>query len=913
MAPLATAFPPVTARPRTRVVGGAVVGLLGGAAAGMESVVATGWLPAPGALVAVLVGSALVGAVGLALLDVASRPLVDAAGPESARALRVLLPASRLPALLPFLGAAGVHVPLALTVLLLLLARAGAVVLAMPRSRRGDLFSSLGWLSFLFLVSGFAALIYQITWQRALFTAFGVNIESITVVVSLFMLGLGLGSLAGGLLSRRWPDKAPLLFFACEAGIGLFGVVSLPLIEAVSRATLHGSLSEVSLAVFALLGVPTVLMGATLPILVTHLDRRLKSVGQSVGLLYCINTVGSALACFLTADVLFVVLGRQASVLVAASLNLLVGVLVLRFARAARARPAAAARDEAPASAPPPGGPEAGTASPPLALVLLLAAAAGWVSLSQEIVWMRVVGTMTGGSPTVFAHVLGVFLAGVALGSFRAERLCRRLASEGRSLLGHVARSLLAAGAFWWLSIAATAFVHDANPPLGVLLAHVTVGVVAYLLGGVLPVLCHAGARSGPGVGVAVSRLYAANIAGCTLGPLLTGFVLLERWSTAEIVLGLGVGTLVLAAVAALGERRRGIAVAVAALLAAGALPLGQGALYGGFLERLHMDRGREIRPYRVVIENRHGTVATARARAGGPDVVYGGSVYDGTMNTDPRDDSNRIDRCYLVAALHPRPKEALEVGMSGGSWTRVLADYGAIERLTVVEINPGYLDLLLARDERGLLLYPRNASVLGDPKVDVQVDDGRRWLNRHPERRFDLVVQNTPHHWRSQVTNLLSEEYLRLVKSRLTEGGVYYANSTGSYDVPFTAARVFRHVAVVRNFVAASDAPFDLPPERVRENLLRFRVDGRPTFDPDRSEDAALLVRLPHLVSPDRAEDFRARRDVLPDFPAPAVVHSITDDDMATEYKRAPLLAGGRAWGDHLARLREAWSSGGS
>src|SRR5438093_222678 len=86
-------------------------------------------------------------------------------------------------------------------------------------------------LSCLFLISGFAALIYQIVWQRALFTAFGVNIESITTVVAVFMFGLGVGALVGGKLSQRWPNRLPQLFLLCELAIGAFGLVSLPLIK----------------------------------------------------------------------------------------------------------------------------------------------------------------------------------------------------------------------------------------------------------------------------------------------------------------------------------------------------------------------------------------------------------------------------------------------------------------------------------------------------------------------------------------------------------------------------------------------------------------------------------------------------------------------------------------------------------
>jgi predicted membrane-bound spermidine synthase len=187
---------------------------------------------------------------------------------------------------------------------------------------------SLNGLALLFLISGFAALIYQIVWERVLFTAFGVNIESVTIIVSVFMFGLGVGSLVGGVLSQRLPRRLPQLVLLCEVAIGLFGVVSLPLMRAVSQVTLHSSLFTMALTAYALLSLPTIFMGATLPILVAQLNRQYQNVGQSVALLYFLNTAGSAMACFLTVGVLFVIGGLQLSVFVACLCNLLVGVLV---------------------------------------------------------------------------------------------------------------------------------------------------------------------------------------------------------------------------------------------------------------------------------------------------------------------------------------------------------------------------------------------------------------------------------------------------------------------------------------------------------------------------------------------------------------------------------------------------------
>ena len=121
-----------------------------------------------------------------------------------------------------------------------------------------------------FFISGFPALIYQIVWQRSLFTIYGADSESIAVVVTAFLLGLGLGSLLGGALSRtRFP---PLLAFGLiETAIGVWGISSLNLFEFVGSRTLGASTAETFFYSFTLLLLPTILMGATLPILVEYL------------------------------------------------------------------------------------------------------------------------------------------------------------------------------------------------------------------------------------------------------------------------------------------------------------------------------------------------------------------------------------------------------------------------------------------------------------------------------------------------------------------------------------------------------------------------------------------------------------------------------------------------------------------
>ena len=138
-------------------------------------------------------------------------------------------------------------------------------------------------LVFLFMISGTAALIYQICWQRLLFEGFGVDIESVTIVVSTFMLGLGLGALAGGEIADRFPDRVIPTFAMIELATARVRSCSPHLIRAISAATVNGSLATIAAVNFGLLLIPTTLMGATLPILVTHVVRRYRNLGVSVG------------------------------------------------------------------------------------------------------------------------------------------------------------------------------------------------------------------------------------------------------------------------------------------------------------------------------------------------------------------------------------------------------------------------------------------------------------------------------------------------------------------------------------------------------------------------------------------------------------------------------------------------------
>lgn len=180
-----------------------------------------------------------------------------------------------------------------------------------------------GQLALLFFLSGTAALAYQVAWQRKLFTVIGIDVVSVSIIVSIFMLGLGVGGIIGGLIADR--ERELINWFSgIELGIGVFGFSSTFVIGWLSTWLPTASLASVSAFAFVVLAVPTVLMGATLPILVIHVNRSMESIGASTALLYFANTLGGAFGALATGFVLFNYITLSQTTYAAAGVNIFI-------------------------------------------------------------------------------------------------------------------------------------------------------------------------------------------------------------------------------------------------------------------------------------------------------------------------------------------------------------------------------------------------------------------------------------------------------------------------------------------------------------------------------------------------------------------------------------------------------------
>ena len=189
-----------------------------------------------------------------------------------------------------------------------------------------------------FVLSGVSALIYQMVWQRALLLIYGSNVESVAMVVAAFLMGLGIGSLAGGWVSKQARAPLVILFGLAELLVGAYGLVSLQLFDWAGETAGGVGTLATGLLAFALVFVPTLLMGGTLPLLVAHQVRATKNVGEAVGWLYFVNPLGAALGAWLAATWVLAALGLHGAVMLAACINGTAAAIILSTAARTRLR-----------------------------------------------------------------------------------------------------------------------------------------------------------------------------------------------------------------------------------------------------------------------------------------------------------------------------------------------------------------------------------------------------------------------------------------------------------------------------------------------------------------------------------------------------------------------------------------------
>ncbi len=657
-------------------------------------------------------------------------------------------------------------------------------------------------LALCFFLSGLGSLALEVVWTRELRLVFGSTTLAASTILVAYMLGLGLGGLLGGRLATRLKSGVRAYGWI-EIAIGVYALAVpwlLAQLPALNRSLLAGM--DFWPAVFcrfaislALLLLPTVLMGATLPILVTALVRRDPRVGASTGLLYGLNTLGAVAGVFLATFVLFPTLGLTWTNRFGALLDVAVGVLsILWVDRAFRASLAATG---APAAG------SGGTGRPtraasatrardgamlvvPAAVLLIVYGCVGFTALLFEVAWSRALAVVFGSSIYAFSSMLGAFLTGIALGSLLFRRWIDRTRQPVLLLAaGIVALAVLATGTTLVMPHLPAVFlsvVESFGLDSGrIALAQVTICMLAMLpptlvLGGLFPLVARVLAETIADVGQAVGRVYFANTLGSATGAFLTGFVLLPAFGVRD-TLALGAGVDLLAAALLLGTAARTgkvralalVPLAAAALLLVVPLPFDREALTRGVFKAPDAEITFGIdqapidgRPGGELVYYRDGINATVSVqREGG---ILALRVNGKTDASSFGDMSTQVLLGQLPLLFGPPAKKVLVIGYASGVTTGSVATHADVAQIDAVEIEPAIVEASRFFDDV-------SGRPLDDPRVRLILDDARSYLAATDER-YDVIISEPSNPWMSGVSNLFTREFFQIVRGALAPGG---------------------------------------------------------------------------------------------------------------------------------------------
>lgn len=738
--------------------------------------------------------------------------------------------------------------------------------------------TSSRWPFLLFFLSGFSGLVYQIVWLRLAFAAFGVVTPVISVVLSVFMFGLGIGSWVSGMVVRRWPwsrGTALRAYALAEFLIGVGGVV-VPLIfrrgaEALLNAGESDSVRYLvsSAAIMAAALAPFCLcMGTTFPFMMQAI-RAERIERESFSSLYLANVLGALCGTLLTPLALVELFGLRGTLAIAVVSNWLAGLLSLRMSFAAATAPPPEAAPAPPDVLSPED--SLGRASPLAYGTLFIT---GLASMGMEIVWTRAFLPVLTTQVYSFAGLLFTYLLATWCGS----AIYRRHLTRGRACSNARLLGLLSLAAFGQLLLGDPRI---ALPQEWLQAGWLLLGIVPYcgLLGYLTPKLIDETSQGRPGP---AGRAYAINILGCILGPLLASYVLLPGWGVHAAGIILAAPLWVLAGLA-IRRRWRSAAETVSQAIpdaAGGRSPAGRlpgsasagrwawgaaaacglaAGLWGTSYEELSAARGA-----RVYRDHTATVIAAIHADGGKLLLVNGKPITSITPST-------KLMAHLPLGLLAEAPRSALVICFGMGTTYRSLLSWDI--DVTAVELVPS------VREAFGFF-FEDAAALRRHPRGRIVIDDGRRFLIRTTER-YDVITLDPPPPPEAAGSSLLySREFYRLVQLRLTEGGILHQWFPGGELKTFQAVvrsvvEEFPHVQVMRAFdgwgyhILASSAP--IPPRTSAELAARLPAAARRDlleWSPNQSAESLLNLVLSTRFDPHEMLHRDPRVEITDDRP---------------------------------------------
>jgi spermidine synthase len=702
----------------------------------------------------------------------------------------------------------------------------------------------------LFFISGFSGLVYQVVWTRIAFASFGIIMPVLSVVISVFMLGLSLGAWAGGrvipYLQRTTGLSAAIFYAAAEVIIGL-GSLAVPkcflagehflLAAGQTDSVGYLSLSAIALALSIL---PWCLfMGATFPLMMAYVRERDPRNTESFSFLYLANVLGAMTGTLLTAAVLVEWFGFHRTLIIAAMGN---GVVALVSGYLGWRQGRAGVRISEP-SEEAPGARTTGWSGMPKGMVKWILFFTGFSAMAMEVVWARAFTPTLKTMVYSFGSVIFCYLGATFLGSW----LYRRDLKKGKVRTTAVLISILAGAGLLPILINDFRVLprdwRGTLDPVSAMMLLASIGPLCAVLGYLTPGLIDHYAAGDPRE---TGKAYAINVLGCILGPLFACYVLLpwisERFALILLSLPFFVFWYLHWGGLAAGQRWRwGFALASALGCAV-------------FVSQDFEGRASQVAKK---IEVRRDYAASVFSVGEGRDRLLMVNGLDMTVLTPVTK-----YMVHLPLAFHPgKPESALIICFGMGTTYRSALSWDI--ETTAVELVPS------VRDAFGFY-HSDAAEYARHPKGRIVIDDGRRYLKRSTEQ-FDVIVIDPPPPVMAAGSSLLySIEFYELAKKHLKPGGIFQAwvpenNISAGPAVLRSVTDSFPHVRCFRSIedsgwhILASMQPIATQtveeftarlPAKVKRDLLEWSATQDLTADIQHVLANELAV--PSLLNPD-------------------------------------------------------------
>ncbi|HUW62081.1 MAG TPA: fused MFS/spermidine synthase [Candidatus Bathyarchaeia archaeon] len=653
------------------------------------------------------------------------------------------------------------------------------------KSAAGNRFAVLTAILAFFFVSGASGLLYQVVWTRKLVLLFGTTSFAVSTVLSIFFIGLGVGSLLGGRLADRPRGRGPLFFYGLfEVLIGVWALLFIFAIDG-AEAAVVGVLRGVAasrgagialrgLLSGAFLLVPVILMGATLPLLAKFVtsgaDGGKNRRGRLIGILYSVNTFGAVAGCAFTGFFILPALGYTRTTLAGAAANTAIGFLAMLMSPR---KPAVTAAEESPAVEP---GQPAGDVPDFAAFAVIgVFALSGFCALALEVLWTRLLAIIFLGTTYAFTTMLTTLLCGIALGSaFSAAVAVKR--RHPVSVLGLI-EILFGLSCILMLPVFAelprrleemrlnSGYDWAGMTRATFLLSFMAIFVPTFLSGMTFPVVVKTLTGRQARLGRDVGLLYSANTFGGVVGAIAGGYLIIPLMGVhagmitlAFILIAAG---LVLVGVCPTRGRwdKLAIGVTTAALMAVAMWRAPADVSFA--LNDAYIPKDHRVVYYREGVE---GTIAVSEPKeAPGRDRILWINAVQATAAIEKGVKMNRFQG-VLPLLFDRDPREVLFMCFGSGITAGTLGLY-PFDRIDAVEI---------ARDVYGaaLLFASDNFNVIANPRVNKIVDDGRNFLLT-TANHYDVITFEPMPLALAGVSTFYTREYYELCLEHLKPGGL--------------------------------------------------------------------------------------------------------------------------------------------